>query len=97
MKTVGVRELKNRLSEYLRQVRAGEGLLVTDRGEVIAEITPPGEHVGDPSISPGLLALAKRKLVTLGRENESRAYPALRRALRKKRAGQLLDEERSER
>jgi prevent-host-death family protein len=27
MKTVGIRELKNRLSEYLRQVRSGESLL----------------------------------------------------------------------
>jgi len=33
MKTVGIRELKNRFSEYLRQVRSGESLLVTDRGE----------------------------------------------------------------
>ena len=41
MKTVGVRELKNRLSEYLRQVRSGESVLVTDRGEVIAEFSPP--------------------------------------------------------
>ena len=43
MKTVGVRELKDRLSEYLRRVRAGEGVLVTDRGEVIAELAPPGK------------------------------------------------------
>lgn len=40
MKAVGVKELKARLSEYLRAVRAGEELLVTDRGEVIAEIRP---------------------------------------------------------
>ena len=32
MKTVGVRELKNRLSEYLREARRGEHLPVTDRG-----------------------------------------------------------------
>lgn len=30
MKSVGVRELKNRLSEYLREVRSGEVVLVTD-------------------------------------------------------------------
>jgi Antitoxin Phd_YefM, type II toxin-antitoxin system len=34
MKTVGVRELKNHFSEYLRRVRLGESILVTDRGEV---------------------------------------------------------------
>ncbi|MFI5007275.1 MAG: type II toxin-antitoxin system Phd/YefM family antitoxin, partial [Solirubrobacterales bacterium] len=29
MKAVGIRELKNRLSEYLRLVRSGEEILVT--------------------------------------------------------------------
>ncbi len=30
MKTVGVRELKNRLSEFIRQAKSGEGVLATD-------------------------------------------------------------------
>lgn len=38
---VSVRELKNRLSEYLRSVEAGETLVVTSRGKVIAEISAP--------------------------------------------------------
>jgi antitoxin (DNA-binding transcriptional repressor) of toxin-antitoxin stability system len=66
VKTVGVRELKNRLSEYVRHVRSGEGVLVTDRGEVVAELTMPGQAATDPSVSPGLLTLAKKRLVTLG-------------------------------
>jgi antitoxin (DNA-binding transcriptional repressor) of toxin-antitoxin stability system len=41
LKTVGVRELKNRLSEYLREVRLGTTVLVTDRGTVVAEIREP--------------------------------------------------------
>src|SRR5262245_56934070 len=41
MKQVGLRELKNRLSEYVRLVRAGEHILVTDRGRVVAELLPP--------------------------------------------------------
>ena len=41
LKTVGVRELKNRLSEYLREVRLGTTILVTDRGTAIAEIREP--------------------------------------------------------
>lgn len=40
MKAVGVKKLKAKLSEYLRAVKAGETLLVTDRDEVIAEIRP---------------------------------------------------------
>jgi prevent-host-death family protein len=35
---VGVRDLKNRLSEYLRRVRSGEEILVTYHGEVVAEL-----------------------------------------------------------
>src|SRR5262249_14338416 len=37
MKTIGIRELKNRLSEVVRSVKAGEHILVTDRGAVVAE------------------------------------------------------------
>jgi len=37
---VGVRELKNSLSSYLKRVRAGETIVVTDRGEPIARIIP---------------------------------------------------------
>ena len=38
--TVGIRELRNRLSHYLEKVRAGERLAVTDRGAVIAYVLP---------------------------------------------------------
>lgn len=38
--TVGVRELKARLSEYLRQVKAGRTVLITERGKVIGRLVP---------------------------------------------------------
>jgi len=41
MAAVGVRELKNRLSLYLRRVRAGERVVVTERGRPVAVISPP--------------------------------------------------------
>lgn len=41
VKTVGVRELKNQLSAHLREVKAGNRLLVTERNTVIAELRPP--------------------------------------------------------
>lgn len=47
MGTVGVRELRQNLSVYLRRVRAGETLRVTDRGEAVALLTPLPEHA-DP-------------------------------------------------
>jgi antitoxin (DNA-binding transcriptional repressor) of toxin-antitoxin stability system len=94
MRAVGLRELKNRLSEYVRQVRKGEGVLVTDRGEVVAELAPPGRSAGDAAIPAGLVALARQGLVTLGAANSSEVYPALPRLLPRERSAQLLDEER---
>lgn len=40
MKRVGVRDLKDNLSRYLRAVADGETILVTDRGRVVAEVRP---------------------------------------------------------
>ena len=41
---VGVRELKARLSEYVRRARDGEVVLVTDRGRVVAELRAHATH-----------------------------------------------------
>lgn len=38
--TVGTRELKNRLSEYLRRVKAGETVIITERGKPVGQIVP---------------------------------------------------------
>ena len=43
MRAVGLRVLKNRLSEYVRLAESGETVLVTDRERVVAELVPPGE------------------------------------------------------
>lgn len=98
MKTVGVRELKNRLSEYIRQASSGEGVLVTDRGQVVAELTPPGHGATDVSLPAGLLALARRNLLAIGAPSNQDLYPALPRARRRKRtAAELLQDERGDR
>lgn len=41
MRAVGVKILKNRLSEYVKLAAAGETILVTDREMVVAELVPP--------------------------------------------------------
>jgi prevent-host-death family protein len=99
MKTVGVRDLKNKLSEYLRRVRLGESVLVTDRGEVVAELQPPGQRQGDPSVPAGLQSLVKRGLLTLGAPAGTDLYPVLARKLdgRRQSVAQLLDDERGTR
>ena len=45
-KTVGIRELKTRLGTYLRLVREGATLIVTDRGRPIAELRPLSPSAG---------------------------------------------------
>jgi prevent-host-death family protein len=39
--TVGIAELRQNLSKYLRRVERGERLLVTDRNRPVAELGPP--------------------------------------------------------
>ncbi len=70
MKAVGVKELKARLSEYLRYVKAGRSVLVADRGEVVAELRPlRGGRLG-PSQDEPLAALAEAGQVTLPRRSK---------------------------
>lgn len=38
---MGVKLLKNKLSEYVRLANAGETILITDRDRVVAELVPP--------------------------------------------------------
>jgi prevent-host-death family protein len=48
--TVGVRELKNRLSEFLRRVGEGERITVTDRGRPVAVLGPAEPAADDEDI-----------------------------------------------
>jgi prevent-host-death family protein len=67
MQSVGIKTLKNRLSEYVRAAAAGETVLVTDRGQVVAELVSPrvradaspAERVLGDLLRQGLLAPAK--------------------------------------
>lgn len=44
MNTVGVRELKNNLSQYLRDVKNGKPVAITERGKSIAVLMPVGSE-----------------------------------------------------
>lgn len=46
MRAVGIKALKNRLSEYVRLAAGGETVLVTDRDRVVAELVPPNPGRG---------------------------------------------------
>ena len=45
MRSVGIKVLKNKLSEYVRLAASGETVLVTDRDRVVAELVPPRKGI----------------------------------------------------
>ena len=65
METASISQVKNRLSSYVDWVRAGEQILVTDRGVVVARLEPPGLGPADPS--GRLERLERAGLVRVGR------------------------------
>ena len=60
MRAVGLKVLKNKLSEYVRLAERGETVLVTDRDRVVAEIVPP-ETSRSPVLADAMLAEAVRQ------------------------------------
>jgi antitoxin (DNA-binding transcriptional repressor) of toxin-antitoxin stability system len=59
MRVVGIKVLKNKLSEYIRIAAAGERVLVTDRDRVVAELGPPREGTAEAAYD-AILAEAVR-------------------------------------
>jgi prevent-host-death family protein len=58
MRSVDLKVLKNKFSEYIRLVASGESVLITDRNRVVAELVPP---------QPGrTLTVQKEDLITQG-------------------------------
>jgi prevent-host-death family protein len=48
MAQVGIRAFKAELSRYLRQVRDGQPVVLTDRGQIIAEVSAPAGAAKGP-------------------------------------------------
>ena len=62
MLTAGVKDLKNRLSQYLSSVKRGEEVIVTERGKVIARILR--ENPQETSLRQALHPLIMQGLIT---------------------------------
>ncbi|MCJ7772208.1 MAG: type II toxin-antitoxin system prevent-host-death family antitoxin [Desulfobacterales bacterium] len=50
METIGIRELKENLSRYMKKVKTGEKIIVTDRKKEIAIIIPLGKKAKEEKI-----------------------------------------------
>ncbi len=75
MEYAGIRELKNNLSRYLRKLKPGHVIAITDRGRIVAELRTPGDKpVGAPSpqgyarlLAQGAIHRAREKGDPLGK------------------------------
>lgn len=70
MISVGIRELKSHLSQYIELVKNGENVLITEHNRVVAELKYPSKEDSNNSIQKIL-----KKLV-----NEGKLIPAKRKS-----------------
>lgn len=63
IKTAGIREFRAKLSQYVRDVRQGDSVQVTDRGQVVACLVPP-ERVAEADLTP--VERARRRMLADG-------------------------------
>lgn len=93
---IGVRALKAHLSRILKEVQAGESVLVTDRGRVVAELSRPTPA----RVAEGPVAETLRRMATAGHlrlaEPVVDPYPRSPLSLPEGTSTSLLDEERAE-
>ncbi len=74
MATVGVRELKNRLSHYLAKVKEGEQITITERGQEVAIISPSPQ----PAVERRLLELRAKGIISWGGGRPTVPLPSAR-------------------
>ena len=72
MSTVGVKELKDRLTHYLRQTRRGEEVVVTDRGRPVAVLQRLEAAPSSAGLEVRLARLADQGVLTLPRRKPAR-------------------------
>ena len=66
--TVGIRELKTRLSNYVQQVKSGATLVITERGKPVGRIVPLSPSVEtrvQELVQAGLMAWSGQKLAPM--------------------------------
>ena len=87
--TVGVRELKSRLSAYLRRVKLGETLVITEHGKPVGRLIPQGQ-----SLDQRLEELQQAGLIRRGGRKLSPTRPLARLRGKKSVAEVILEDRR---
>lgn len=99
VKSVGIKQLKARLSEYLRLARGGETILVSDRDEVVAELGPARRPSPAPNTVDALLDRLAQcgQLSRAARGRSRQPWTPKPLGLSKESVNRLLDELREDR
>ena len=95
IKTVGIKKLKDNLSAYLKEARAGTVILITDRDRVIAELHEPIMDI-HPHVHRTLISEWAREGKLVPPLNKKTACPASPLRLDRVISSHLLDQERGE-
>lgn len=96
IKTVGVKELKNNLSAYLRMIQAGYSVLITDRNKVVAELREPMAVGGLIPPNPLLALWIQEGKVKAPIRKKGIVYPPSPIKSKAGTASKLIEEEREE-
>ncbi len=100
MRSVGIKVLKDKLSEYLRAAQAGETVLVTDHNRVVAEIKPhrPKDDADHPLMKDPFFARGVREgWITLPTVPPGTPLPERHPVMSHKELMRQLDEDRADR
>lgn len=85
--TVGIRELKARLSNYMQQVKAGATLVITERGKPVGRIVPLS-----PAVEAWVQELVQARLIAWSGHKLVPMAPVARTRGRRTVAGLLLED-----
>jgi len=72
METAGIKDVKNNLSSYLKRVKTGEDIIITERGKPIARIIR--ENASDTSLHLALAPLIKKGVIKMPTLNPPQAF-----------------------
>ena len=81
-KAVGIRELKTHLSRYVKEVKGGEEILVSERGRIVARIVPVEPASEAARLQTMLLKLSAEGKIILPRIRKEAARPAWRKKVK---------------
>ncbi|MBM7581848.1 prevent-host-death family protein [Caldicoprobacter guelmensis] len=88
MEHVGVRELKNSLSRYLKLVKSGKTIRVTERGKTIAKLVPAQD-----CIPQGIIEMLNKEVATWNGE-KPKGMVTLRTVTKEKNISDIVSEDR---